>query len=201
MRAKEVKHEDSVYEFTLNYQFLYGEQNNNRYQLEHAASAYYDFRPHKRLSPWINATFLHNQYKGFIMRFNTAAGLKYRFVYTNIQDWSLSAGLLFDHSNFTAPTETGVAQRNNENILRLSVRPKIKIKFSETADLKHVTFYQPELKDFDNFIVWSQTEISVKVVKHISLSAMYYYFYNSRPAYTNISKTDQRILFGVKIGL
>ena len=199
--ANEIEHSDSTYEFSFNYQFLYGEQNDNRYLLEHMASAYYDYRPYKKLSPWTNAAFLHNTYKGFEMRFNAGAGAKYRFIYTPTQDWSISAGLLFDHSNFTAPTEANTAQRDDENIWRLSVRPKIKIKFSESAKLKHVTFYQPEIKDFNNFIAWSQTTFSVKVIKHVSLSIMYYYFHNSRPAYTTISKTDQRILFGIKVDL
>lgn len=197
--SNEIEHDDSTYEFSLNYQFLYGEQASNKYLLEHMASAFYDYQPHKRLSPWVNATFLHNIYKGFVMRFNTAGGVKYRFYHSPTQDWSLSTGLLFDHLNYTTPTEANTPQRNNENIWRLSIRPKIKIKFSESAKLKHVTFYQPEIKDFDNYIAWSQTELSVKVVKHISVSALYYYYYNSRPAYSTISKSDQRILFGVKV--
>ena len=196
-----IEHNDSINEFSFDYNFLYGEQANNRYLLEHFASAFYDYKPHHRISPWVNATFLHNTYKGFTMRFNTAAGLKYRFIYTPTQDWSLSAGILWDHLNYAEPTEAGTAQRNTENVWRLSIRPKVKIKFSETAKLKHVTFYQPEIKNFYNFIAWSITEFSVKVIKHIGISASYYYFYNSQPAYNTISKTDQRILFGVKVEL
>lgn len=197
----EIDHIDSTAEFSLGYQFLYGEQASNRYLLEHMASAYYDYHPHKRLSPWTNATFLHNIYKGFDMRFNAAAGVKYRFVYSKTQDWSISTGILFDHLNYTTPTESNTPQRNTENIWRLSVRPKIKVQLSKTAKIKHVSFYQPQITDFNNFIAWSQTELSVKVIKHVSVSALYYYFYNSRPAYSNISKTDQRILFGVKVEL
>jgi len=195
----ELEYSDSIAEFALNYQFLYGEQANSKYLLEHMASAYYDYHPYNRFSPWTNATFLHNVYKGFDVRFNAAGGIKYYFTHTETQDWSLSAGLLFDHSNFTKPLENGIVQRANENIFRLSIRPKIKIRLSKTAHLKHVTFYQPEIRDFTNLIAWSQTEFSVKVIKHISMSAMYYYFYNSRPAYNTISRIDQRILFGVKV--
>lgn len=199
--ANELEHSDSSYEFSLDYQFLYGEQNDNKYLLEHMASAFYDYRPYKRLSPWTNATFLHNIYKGFQTRLNAAAGVKYRFIYKPDHDWSVSTGIMWDHSNFSTPTEASTSQRNTESIWRLSIRPKIKVKLSESAKLKHITFYQPELKDFNNFIAWSQTEFSVKVIEHISLSAMYYYFYNSRPAYETIFKTDQRILFGVKVDM
>ncbi len=197
----EIEKKDSAQEFSLSYLFLYGEQDDTKYLLEHLASAYYDYRPYQRLSPWMNATFLHNIYKGFDARLNAGTGLKYRFIYNDEQDWSLSAGVLLDYTDYSPPTESKVTPRTNETIWRLSIRPKIKIKLTENISIKHVTFYQPQITDFGNFIAWSQTEFSVKVYRHINLSLLYYYFYNSRPAYETISKVDQRVMVGVKVEL
>lgn len=198
LSSNALEHEDSTYEFALRYQFLYGEQSSDRYLLEHLASAYYDYHPFARISPFANTTFLNNIYKGFDMRLNAVAGAKYRFIYTPKQDWSISAGLMYDHTDYAAPTEALTVQRATENIWRLSIRPKIKIKIGDKAKFKHFTFYQPEIKDFENYIIQSQTEFSVEVIKYTSLSILYYHFYNSRPAYDNISKRDQRLLFGIK---
>ncbi len=196
-----IEHSDSTFDLSINYQYLYGEQSKTKYLLEHMASAFYDYHPHNKFSPWINTSILHNVYKGFNIRFNAATGIKYRFIYTPKQDWSISTGILYDLLNYAKPIETNLTARSPEDIWRLSIRPKIKIKLSKKARFKHITFYQPELRDFSNFIAWSQTELSVKVIEHLNLSVLYYYFYNNNPAYKNISRRDQQLLFGIKFTL
>ena len=52
---------------------------------------------------------------------------------------------------------------------------------SSNADIRHTTYFQPNLADTDDFRLSTETFFRYKVGKHLALGLFFDYFYDSKP--------------------
>jgi len=186
---------DSMKEFSANARFVYGEFNKTANQKEYIAGVQYDYRPLSDFSPFVRVEFYNNQYRQIHGRYSGLIGAKYRyFVKPEKLDYSISAALLYDLDNFTADAELP-----NKERLRISVRPKFKHDFTPNIRLVTEIYYKPNLANFDDYMIYWNSNINVRISKHVLLRVSYEHEYNSMPATNRVKKTDALLLAGLGV--
>ena len=83
--------------------------------------------------------------------------------------------MVYDNVDYT-PEENKL----DKELVRLSVRPKIKQKIGNGFYLGHNTFYQPSVKNFSDYIINSQTKLSSKITTKLFLEISFNYEYRSK---------------------
>ena len=188
---------DSVKEFSANGKFLYGENNKMINQREYNAGIQYDYHPLADFSPFVRFEFYSNEFKKITGRYAGLVGAKYRYyVKPDISDFSISAAFLFDMEHYTAD-----ANLPNKERWRLSIRPKFKQNLTETVYLVAEIYYKPNLKDFNDYIIYGISNLNIRIFKKGLLRLSYEHEYNNRPATNKVKKTDALLLAGIGIEL
>ncbi|MBQ3691245.1 MAG: DUF481 domain-containing protein [Bacteroidales bacterium] len=172
----ELQRNDSVISGEINYKFVYQREDEKETNKGLNLGLKLDLYQYGRWSPFIAVETLTNKYKGYDFKMSALTGGKYRiFTKENICDYSLSIALVYDNVDYT-PEENQL----DREVLRLSVRPKIKQKIGENFSIVHNTFYQPSLKNFSDYIVTSITKLSSKISSRVFLEVNFNYEYRSK---------------------
>jgi len=144
-----------------------------------------DYKQYGRFSPFLAYEMLTNKYKGYDLKSSGLIGVKYRiYVKPSICDYSISAAFVFDWIDYTDTTEL---PKNN---YRISIRPKIKQKLTESLTLLNLTYYQPSVLDFSDFIINTKTKLQTKLSKKLFLDIAFTYEYRSRVPSEKYKKHD-----------
>lgn len=184
---------DSILAFDFHYKLLYSSlinKNNigNEWEetnFEVNGGIKIDYLQYGKFSPFLACEMLTNKYKGYDLKMSGLAGLKYRiYVKPSICDYSISAAFVYDWTDFTDST---VLPNNN---YRISIRPKIKQRLTENLTLLNLTFYQPSVLDFDDYIIHSTTKLQTQITKKMFLDLGFSYEYRSRVPSENYKHHD-----------
>lgn len=190
----EVSHKDSMFEFSGYYNLLYSEVNNLQNSEEYAGGIKFDYRPYARFTPFVLGAAYQNIYKNIDMRTSALFGAKYRVYKTDKSDYSLSAAVQYDMNKYVSETP-------DDNITRLSIRPKIKQKLGDYVTFEHITFYQPNVSDFQDYRIDSSTRLKTKINDVLAFQVSYNLDYVSKPTKVGLKKTDQYMLASLAISL
>lgn len=197
-----VTRKDSLIESKLFGKIIYSESNGVQNNEEYSGGVKFDYKPKNKLTPFILLSLYKNQFKKIDMRLSALAGAKY-VIYRGldslnkvVSDYSISAAIEYDKDKYTKYTDSeGIEiQKDPKEKMRLSIRPKIKQRLSSNIYFEHITFYQPNMKDFDDYLLNSITSISTKITKKIDFGISYEYDYESKPVSETVKKTNQVIL-------
>lgn len=184
---------DSILAFDFHYKLLYSslidrndtEQQWKETNFEVNGGIKMDYLQYGKFSPFLACEMLTNKYKGYNLKMSGLVGIKYRiYVKPSICDYSISAAFVYDWTDFTDVT---VLPNNN---YRVSVRPKIKQRLTENLTLLNLSFYQPSVLDFDDFIINSTTKLQTKLTRMLFLDLAFTYEYRSRVPSENYKKHD-----------
>ena len=184
---------DSILAFDFHYKLLYSSlinKNNIGNQWEETnfeinGGLKMDYLQYGKYSPFLACEMLTNKYKGYNLKMSGLVGFKYRiYVKPAVCDYSISAAFVYDWTDFTDPT---VLLSNN---YRISIRPKIKQRLTENLTLLNLTFYQPSVLDFDDYIIHNTTKIQTKITKKLYLDLGFTYEYRSRVPSDNYKYHD-----------
>lgn len=188
-----VERNDSLLAFDAHYKLIYSaladknsvDQQWKETNFEINGGAKIDVFQYGVWSPFLACEMLTNKYKGYDFKVSGLAGVKYR-IYTipQVCDYSISAAVVYDWTDFT--DETHLPSNN----YRISIRPKIKQRLSESLTLTHTTFFQPSVLDFGDFIITSVTKLETKLTKKLFLDISFTYDYRSRIPADNYRKND-----------
>ena len=174
---------DSILAFDFHYKFLYSSlinRNNIGNQWEETnfeinGGLMLDYLQYGKYSPFLACEMLTNKYKGYNLKMSGLVGFKYRFyVKPSFCDYSISAAFVYDWTDFTDAT---VLPNNN---YRISIRPKVKQRLTENLTLLNLTFYQPSVLDFGDYIIHSTTKLQTKITRMLFLDLAFTYEYRSR---------------------
>lgn len=188
-----VDRNDSTLAFSANYKFVYGENEKVTNNLGISGGVQFDVWQYDRWSPFVSDMMEHNTYKGLDFKNAFLFGAKYRFIMQPGADWSISGALVGDYTDyhFGDPTvsDNGMGKVDeNGNVAdddlsgwkaRVSLRLKIKQKISDAVSLKHTTFYQPNVMDFNDYLINSVTSIDTKLSKNLSMNVSFSYDFKS----------------------
>ncbi len=184
---------DSLIAFDFHYKLLYSSlinKNNIGSQWEETnfeinGGLKLDYLQYGKYSPFLAYEMLTNKYKGYNLKMSGLVGFKYRiYVKPSFCDYSISAAFVYDWTDFTDST---VLPNNN---YRISIRPKIKQRLTENLTLLNLTFFQPSVLDFNDYIINSTTKLQTKITKKVFLDLSFSYEYRSRVPSDNYKKHD-----------
>jgi len=126
------------------------------------------------------------------LRAKNGAGIKYYFMRdekTNQDKWSLSLMGIYDYTDFTVD--------NDLSIIRLSFRNKLQIKITDHIKFFSIEYYQPAIKDFNDYII--KTENGIQFVENIFfIEVKLVYNYESRRLYFQKDEIVLETGLGVK---
>ena len=167
--------EDSTMCFATRYKFIYQLENGRESNKGVNGSLNFDFYKFGEWSTFVAMELTSNHYKGYDIKTSELIGAKYNFLYkTDTCEYSLSGAFVYDNVNYTDED----TYLNRERV-RISIRPKIKQCLGDNLMLTFVTFYQPSIKDFDDYIFNTSFHLETKMTKRIFLDLNYNYEYRS----------------------
>lgn len=186
-----VNRNDSLLALDVHYKLLYSsligknDQHWEETNFEVNGGVKTDLLQYGKYSPFLACEMLTNKYKGYDFKLSGLLGVKFR-IYTNPSfcDYSISGAFVYDWSDFTEETVLPI------NNYRISIRPKITQKLAENLTLYHVTFYQPSVLDFGDYIINSTTKLQTKITRMVFLDLSFTYEYRSRVPSENYKKHD-----------
>lgn len=185
-----VDRNDSLLAFSASYKFVYGEQDKVTNNLGLGGSIQFDVWQYDRWSPFVSDILDHNTYKGIDFKNSFLFGVKYRIATKpGVYDYSISGALVGDYTDYHfgdatvsdgGLTDDGLADTLSGWKARVSLRFKVKQKITDAVSLKHTTFYQPNVVDFQNdYLINSVTSLDTKLNKNLSLNMSFSYDYKS----------------------
>jgi hypothetical protein len=189
-----LSHKDSVFEFSSFYKAIYAETDNIQNNEELSGGIQFDYLPHSRFSPFILFTAFRNQFKNIDLRLSGILGGKYLLYKSDNAAYSISVAYQFDAEQY-------VEETSDENKNRLSVRPKIKQKIGKGVYFEHVTFFKPNLSNFNDYMIESSSALSNNITDKIKLKLSYEIEYVSQPTKADLLKTDQVMLATLSFSL
>lgn len=144
-----------------------------------------DLFQYDKYSPFLACEMITNKYKGYDLKLSGLIGMKYR-IYTipSVCDYSISGAFVYDWTDFT--DETHLLNNN----YRISIRPKISQRLTDNLTLLHMTFYQPSVLDFSDYIINSTTKLQTKITRKLFLDLSFTYEYRSRVPNESYKKHD-----------
>lgn len=144
-----------------------------------------DYKQYGMFSPFLAFEMLINKYKGYDLKMSGLGGFKYRiYVRPSYCDHSISIAFVYDWTDFTDAT---VLPNNN---YRISIRPKFKQRLTENLTLLNLTYYQPSVLDFHDYIINTSTKLQTQLSKMLFLDLGFTYEYRSRVPSENYKHHD-----------
>ena len=170
-----VYYEDSTRCFSTSYKFIFQMENGRESNKGINGSLNFDFYKFGNWSTFVATEFVSNHYKGYDFKTSALAGAKYYFHQKrDTCEYSISAAIVYDNVNYT-DEETYL----NKEVWRISLRPKIIQRIGSSLMFTFITFYQPAIKNFDDYIINASMHLENKISKHIFLDLSYNYEYRS----------------------
>jgi len=172
----ELERNDSIISNNFNYKFVYQKEEGKEKNKGFNAGMNLDLFQYGKFSPFVATEIVTNKYKGYDFKISALTGFKYRiFTITNVCDYSISLAAVYDNVDYT-PEENKL----DRQMVRISLRPKIKQKIGDNFYIGHNTFYQPSVKDFSDYIINSTTKLSSKITTKLFLEVGFNYEYRSK---------------------
>jgi len=172
---QDLSRNDSLLTVNLNYKFVYQKQEGKEKNKGLNTGFKLDLWQYDKWSPFVALETESNHYKGYKLKLNALAGVKYRFWYKkDTCDYSLSTALTYENVTYT-DEETDL----KKELCRLSLRPKIKQRICESMYFENKTFYQPRLNDMSDYIINTKSTLSNKISKKVFIDLSFVYEYRS----------------------
>jgi len=133
----------------------------------------------------------YNEFQDLKYRVQNGIGLKHTFIKADTMNYSISAAFIYELKESLSVSE-------KDELIRLSIRPKVKQSFSKSGTLFFVLFYQPALEDFKNYRLTSDIIFEFNIIKSL------FFEFKINDEYNNIvpegiERNDLSIINSLKI--
>lgn len=190
---------DSVMELGAELQTLYGEGSVEGQEPQVVKRLWLgalslDWRPYARLSPFMYGSVESNLEKRIAQRYSLGIGVKQTFVSREGTEASLSAALIEERTVPRAEAPDPSAVR----LERWSLRARARHAFNDRVRASHVTFWKPEVRATDRYLIQSTSELIFQLTEAMSFSILLVDNYDSE-ARTRGARVynDGQLLFGI----
>jgi hypothetical protein len=126
-----------------------------------------DFRPYARVSPFAMGSVQASLQQRLARRYSGGLGGKVVIVDGNDNELSTSAALLWER---TVPLSASATSTQPGDLMRWSVRLRVKRRLNDRLLFTHVTFYQPSVQETSRFTVNSTTSLVLDLTKKLALT-------------------------------
>lgn len=143
------------------------------------ASARFDWRPSARFSPFVLADIARDEIRRLDLKSTGGVGAKWSAIDRPNGDLSLSLAGIYDYQNFKVEPMSGDPE--SESQIRWSARLKGERSFGDGATYEHVTFYQPVVDDFGDYVIEITNSVTTTLIGNLSLAVEHLYLRDSAP--------------------
>jgi hypothetical protein len=185
-------HKDSSFEFSAFYKTIYSETDNVQNNEELSGGIKFDYLPQNRFSPFVVFSVYKNDFKDIHYRISSIIGGKYVLYETDASSYSMSMAYQYDVESYVSETPA-------KNKMRISVRPKIKQNLGPNTYFENITFYRPNIENFQDFVIESTSSLTNKITEKIYLKVVYDYEYVNQPTKEGLLRTDQSLVLSLKL--
>lgn len=186
------------YELDFSAVFRYGTNDDKVIANDAKASVKFDWHPEALLSPFVFVDAARDKVRRLDFQANGGVGVKWAFLTRRRGSASLSLASLFDYQNFDVQPGSGDAV--SEGLVRWSLRFKADRTLGEGTELEHVTFFQPVVDDFGDYVVEITNSLSTEILDNLSLAVEHLYLRDSFPP-PGASRDDQKFSVLFRLGL
>lgn len=149
--------------------WIYGVQSIGLTNNDYSSSVDFNmFKPGRKLYYWALATYDKSFSLKINNRLQTGIGLGYVFVNTNDASISLSDGIIYEYNNLLPVP--GSEKDSNYVAIRNSLRLKYRFEYKKIIVLDGIHFWQPSFADIQDYIIKSNSTLSVKVKSWLSIT-------------------------------
>ncbi len=188
-----------IYELDLSGRLRWGRSDGQTIANDVQGTVKFDWHPQDAFSPFVFATGSRDAIRNVDARLLAGGGAKWTFLQTSEQTkMSVSIAAVIDHENYDlAPGSTA------EEIIsvgRWSWRVKYDQDFGEGATFQHVTFWQPRMSEFGDYIVDVSNSLSSPLLSNLSIVITHSYIHEEIPP-PGAVRDDQRLGVVLRVSL
>jgi len=159
----------------------------------------FDWSPQADLSPFVYATASRDVIRNLDGRIVSGGGAKWTFLRWSAESKvSVSLAAVVDHENYRLmPESTGP---ETVSVGRWSSRLKFDHTFGSGATFQHITFWQPRVSDFSDYLVSIENSLSSQLLSNLSLVINHSYIHDEIPP-PGAESDDQRLAVVLRVSL
>ncbi len=159
----------------------------------------FDWSPQADFSPFVYATASRDVIRNLDGKFVTGGGVKWTLLrWDSESKLSFSLAGIVDHENFRLMPDS--PEQETVTVDRWSTRVKFDHTFGSGATFQHITFWQPRVSDFSDYIVSVENSLSSQLHSNLSLVINHSYIHDEIPPPGAVS-VDQRFAIVLRVSL
>lgn len=186
-------------EFDISLRVRWGRSGDRVIANDQAATLKFDWLPLAEWSPFLYANASADEIRSVDSRFVGGGGLKWTLWRRDTDTkFSISGATLLDYEVFEIPDDIG--EDETSNVVRFSGRVKFDYAFGSGARLQHITFWQPRLSDFGDYVIDMSNSLSTPIASNLSLVIDHSYIHDEIPP-PGASPDDQRLSVVLRVSL
>ncbi len=193
--------ETDLYEFELSGLVRYGKSEERVIADDQRGTIKFDWKPDTDFSPFAFVSGSRDQIRRIDLRLNSGAGAKWTFwrgANPEATKASLSLAGVVDYENFNLATTSTAAE--TKSALRWSARLKLDHTFGSGATIEHVTFYQPQIDSFGDYVIEMTNTLSTRLLSNLSLAIQHEYLHDEVPP-PDTEPNDQKFSVVLRVSL
>lgn len=187
-----------IYEFELSALIRYGKNEDRVIANDQRGTVKFDWRPDDDFSPFTFVSASRDRIRRIDLKVNGGVGAKWTFFRRQRSKVSWSLAAVLDHENLRL--EPGDTTRESRSVVRWSGRLKVDHEFGERATFQHITFWQPEVADFGDYIIEMSNSLSSPLAGRISLVVEHEYVHDHVPP-PGVGPNDQKFSVVLRMSL
>lgn len=187
------------FEFELSGKFRWGKSDGEVIANDVQATIKVDWVPNGEWSPFLYATASRDVIRNLDSRLVAGGGTKWTFFQpSDNTKMSISAAAVVDYENYLLP----VGSTDPETVYagRWSARVKFDHEFGSGTTFQHVSFLQPRMTNFGDYLVDVSNSLSTTLVSNISLVIHHSYIHDEVPPPGTV-QNDQRLSVVLRMSL
>lgn len=189
-----------VYEFEVSTLVRYGKNGDRVIADDMRGTTKVDWKPDSDFSPFAFVTASRDRIRKLDLKVNGGAGAKWTFYrgdeVGNKASFSL-AGIL-DYEDFRL--DAGSTAQETDRAVRWSARFKFDHSFGSGASFGHITFWQPQVSSFGDYIVLMTNSVSTALLSNLSLAIEHEYLHDEVPP-PGAKPDDQKFSVVLRVSL
>ena len=191
--------ETERYELELSGLFRYGKNEERVIANDLRGTLKFDWVPDADLSPFTFVTASRDRIRKLDAKVFGGVGVKWTFFRSGAETKaSLSLAGVLDHEDFDLAA--GSTETEKVTTTRWSGRFKFDHSFGSGASLQHVTFWQPELGSFGDYLVEMTNSLSTRLVSNLSVVVRHEYLHDEIPP-PGWGPNDQKLSVVLRVSL
>ena len=180
-------------EFIFKINVVYSETENKKDTNKGDLILNYDYDFLKKESFFIFIFPSYNEFHDLKYRIQNGIGLKHTFYKGDNADYSLSGAILYEIKKY-------LNNDSQDELSRLSIRPKLKYSMDSKSTIYFILFYQPKINLWKDYRILSEFNLELKIFKNL------YFEFKVKDEYNNIvlegiEKNDLFIINSIKLKL